>query len=91
MIVYEWDYETWEDGEVIDHDHEDKLKSFTPDRKTDHLVLVRNEGSDAEGLTDRHWAYVVEGKLPEFFSDTRGEISIRVPVRFHNELKNHSL
>ena len=46
------------------------------------LGLVRDRGDDLEGLIDRQWAYVEDGKLPEFFDG-----GVLVPARFHNELK----
>lgn len=88
-LIYEWDYETVEDGDVIDHDHSDKLADFSEDRKTDTLVLVRNEGSEEDGLTDREWAYVVDGKLPDYFQDARGVNGSKVPIKYHQELKKY--
>jgi hypothetical protein len=87
-IVYEWDYETWdEDGDILEHDQEEHIADFSDERRTDHLVLVRNEGSEASGLTDRSWAYVVNGALPKYFSDSRGESTgVMVPMRYHKEI-----
>lgn len=54
------------------------------------LGLVRHEGNENDGVTDRLWAYVKDGKLPECFSDSMGTpIAIKVPQRFHIELKNY--
>jgi len=58
------------------------------------LVLVRDEwemcGKEPVDLGLRLWAYVKDGKLPEFFSGHfslgYGESTIRVPARFHREL-----
>lgn len=81
--IYEWDYETVnKDGDIIDHNHADKLTEFSEVCKTDTLVLVRD--SDNE----RAWAYVENGKLPEFFSDAYQRPTTKVPKRFHKELAN---
>ena len=80
---YEWDYETVDkNGDVIEHNHRDKLSQFTEQDKTDTLVLVRDKGPE------RHWAYVENGKLPEFFSDAYQRPTVKVPKRFHKELGN---
>jgi hypothetical protein len=48
---------------------------------------VRNTGNEIDGLQDRQWAYVKDGKLPVFFEDSAGnETAIKVPARFHAEL-----
>lgn len=90
-VIYEWCYETTDEhGDILDNDHEDKLVNFSEGRKTNQLCLVRNEGNDIDGLNDRLWAYVKDGKLPEYFSDSMGTpIAIKVPQRFHNELNKY--
>ena len=87
-VDYEWDLEPFDpvSGDVLDHDHSDTCPGL-PREPNVQLVLVRDvceyeESPDADGdLADRAWAYVVDGKLPEAFSN--GE---RVPKRFHTEL-----
>jgi len=50
--------------------------------------LVRDRGDDLEGIVDRQWAYVEDGKLPERFDWGGGEDGgAKVPARYHNELK----
>lgn len=90
-VIYEWCYETIdENGDIIDNDHADKLAEFNEARKTEQLCLVQNIGDDDNGLEDRNWAYVKDGKLPQFFSDAMGEfIGYEVPKRFHKELANY--
>jgi hypothetical protein len=90
-VIYEWCYETIdENGDIIDNDHEDKLTDFNENRKTEQLCLVQNIGDDNNGLEDRNWAYVENGKLPQFFSDAMGKfIGYKVPKRFHKELSNY--
>jgi hypothetical protein len=90
MTAYEWDYETVNsDGDIEDHNHADKLRQFNDSNITDTLVLVRDSGSEASGLDYRLWAYVKDGKLPEYFSDSRGITGYKVPKRFHIELKRY--
>lgn len=94
--TYEWDVEeldapaTADDPEIVDHNFCDSYAEAVailagldaPGR----IVLVRNVGNDVEGLTDRAWAYVVDGKLPDEFTYGADEYSgIRVPKRFHAE------
>lgn len=87
MTIYEWDFETVDEyGDVQDHNAEDKLTSFPKDTEG-NLVLVRQEGSDAEGVTGRYWAYVKDGQLPEYFEDSTGqEVNIKVPKKYKDEL-----
>lgn len=91
QIKYEWCYETWdENDDIIDNDFADLLNEFNSDRVTNHLVLVRNEGDEINGLADRFWAYVEDGKLPKYFSDSEKQINIKVPQRFSKELKDYN-
>lgn len=95
-VRYEWDVETVTDrdsaehekDEVLDHNHFDTFREasefvrvFKPaDGERFDLVLVRDDDNG------RSWAYVTDGKLPEYFSDAyRDEVS-KVPQRFHNEM-----
>ncbi len=41
------------------------------------LVLVRDEGDEFDGVTNRSWAYEDEGKMPKEFDN-----GISVPKRF---------
>lgn len=90
-VSYEWDYETLnENGDIEDHCFNDSLSSYSGNDKTNTLCLVCNEGNEKHGVTGRYWGYVVDGKLPECFSDSTGNtIGIAVPQRFHNELKKY--
>lgn len=91
-VEYEWCYETIDEhGDILDNDFEETLAAFDDSRKTDDLCLVRNEGNDEDGLVERLWAYVKDGKLPETFSDSMGTpIGIDVPKRFLAEFEKHS-
>lgn len=90
MTSYEWDIELLdaETGDILDHDHRDKLADFQiGDEDGSALVLVRDTGNEDDGLQDRLWAYVTDGKLPEFFSDSGGRATgYKVPQRFHREV-----
>ena len=87
QVKYEWTLETLDDGDIIDSDFSDKL---TFDKNTiigKDLGLVRIEGNEDDGVTDSFWAYMKDGKLPEYFSDSMGTpINIKVPQAFHNQL-----
>ncbi len=88
--IYEWDYETVdENGDVEDHFHANKLSEYSEDAKTDTLVLVRSVGNEIDGLIEREWAYVKDGKLPEYFQDANEREGAKVPVRFHDELAQY--
>lgn len=100
-VTYEWDVEELDivgvdvdDLDIIDHHFCDSYAkalviaaSFKDEGVPTAIVLVRNVGNDLEGLTDRAWAYVKDGKLPETFTYGAGEDSdIKVPKRFHTEV-----
>ena len=90
MKAYEWCYETWdENNDIIDNYHADRLADFSEAGKTNHLCLILNIGDEINGVEDRLWAYVENGKLPEFFSDGGNELTgYKVPIKFHKELNN---
>lgn len=90
-VAYEWTLETVEDGDIVDSNFADSLTEIDKaDLIGKDLGLVRNEGNENDGVTDRLWAYVKDGKLPGCFSDSMGTpIAIKVPQRFHNELKQY--
>jgi|SRR5215831_6089393 len=55
------------------------------------IVLVRDEGDDVDGLTDRSWAYLEkDGTLPTYFANSGGvDTTVKVPKRFHQEVARH--
>lgn len=83
--TYEWDIETTDEhGDIIDHNHADELKDYTErELKSGNLVLVRDDDYS------RGWADVEKGKLPEYVTDAYGRNIVKVPQKFHNELKKH--
>lgn len=86
---YEWGYETTDtNGDIADMDFADCLSQLDMTEQGD-LVLVRDTGNEEGGLQSRYWAYVKDGKLPEYFQDARGEITdIKVPQIFHKAIKD---
>ena len=92
-VSYEWDVElveTYEDGDNDVHDHmhqasyADCLKQAAQpleDRHQWEIVLVCDDDNG------RSWAYVKEGKLPEYFEDAYGGEPRKVPQRFHKEVQ----
>jgi hypothetical protein len=94
-VVYEWDRETvadgdsedYEDGEIIDHCHAASYAEVLADSKEQppegcrfEIVLVRDDDNG------RSWAYVEDGKLPEFCKDAYDCNAGKVPKRFHDEV-----
>jgi hypothetical protein len=90
--TYEWDIESVDEhGDIQGHHFFDKCPGipaddYDDDGLTPALVLVRDTW-DEGGLTDRYWAYVADGKLPEYFLDAYNNEGPRVPKRFHAELR----
>lgn len=91
MITYEWGYEIEDqNGDIIDNHFEDNLNDLKGE--SGNLVLVRNEGNEIDGVTDRYWAYVKANKLPDFFTDSMGSsVNIKVPQKFRKQLNNFLL
>ncbi len=80
-VEYEWTLETLEGEDIVDSSFSDT--PFASAGTDQRLGLVRNEGNEVEGLVLRLWAYVVDGRLPEYFEDATGEpTGYRVPKRF---------
>ena len=89
-ISYEWDYETVDEhGDITEHNHRDKFKDFSPDDKTNQLVLVRDEVDEFGSVEDRSWAYVSNNKLPDYFKDANDRATSRVPLKFHKEFERY--
>lgn len=91
-IDYEWDAELVdrESGDIFEHNFSDTFEGmlrYINDPNID-VVLVRNVIKKDEGVIDRNWAYLdPDGNLPEYFSDSANEKTVKVPLRFHKELK----
>lgn len=87
-VQYEWDVEEVEDDEILDHHHDENVRTLLRvwfseiATGTARLVLVKNVGNDVDGLIHRAWAYVENDKLPDEFDD-----GSKVPQRFKRELE----
>lgn len=90
-ITYEWDIETIEYGDIIDHHHGYTLNDFYTiqltniDNKSYRLALVRDDNMG------RWWSYVYFNSdkgwvLPECFFDAFDRPGPVVPKRFQKEL-----
>lgn len=89
-VIYEWDYETVDvNGDIQEHNHRDSLSEFNASDITDTLVLIRNVFDGINGLENRTWAYVKDGKLPEKFKDDDENEGAMVPKKFHKELEKY--
>lgn len=89
---YEWTVEEMDGEDVVEASHFDTYKKamnfFEPGN---HIGLVRDEVIEAEGVIDRQWAYIKDGKLPEYFSTAMGkDDGAKVPQRFHKEFNAHN-
>jgi len=94
MATYEWDIETWNGDEIVDHSHRDRLNEFgmeelidainqTPLDSSEYTKLVLVRDSDRDG---RAWAYLTDdGKMPEQFLDAYERPVCKVPKRFIEE------
>jgi len=83
---YEWDLEDADEhGDIHDHSFSDTLAPLWKWREGKALVLVRDETDNDGGRLERSWAYVKDGNLPEWFEDSGGSPTVKVPKRFHAE------
>jgi len=83
MITYEWTAEQIDQhGDIQDSDYQDNLKSLDTIARYQFvdIGLVKNTGDEANGITDRTWAYIESETLPTHFMD-----GSKVPQRFHKE------
>lgn len=94
-VSYEWDVELctaeesdeYEENEVLDHTfcssyaEAVQAASQVPEEGCKNvLVLVRTDDNS------RAWAYLEDGKLPEYFSDAYGNDVAKVPQKYHKEV-----
>jgi hypothetical protein len=95
-VGYEWVTEEVEDTDlenevdVISMIHYDtfrkaaeRAEDLRAQGKQAMVGLVRDVGNEIDGLTDRQWAYIEDGQLPEKFDG-----GARVPKRFMVEVCN---
>ena len=93
---YEWDVETQavgdsgtaENGDVLDHDfcssYAEAVRNLAndPPQSGEYKVIVLIRDDDI----CKAWAYMEDGKLPDFFADAYGNEDAKVPQRFHAEV-----
>jgi len=86
--IYEWTVEELdEDNQPFNSDFSEQLGCLIPVTEAPlNYGLVRDVWDDQDGLIERDWAYVVNGKLPETFTDSNGKPSYQIPERFRKEL-----
>src|SRR5262245_25055590 len=93
--TYEWDIETWNGDEIVDHNYRSRLSEFGAEELVlainsdvlnaagDYTKLVLVRDSDRDG---RAWAYLTdEGELPEKFLDAYNTPISDIPKRFVEE------
>ena len=88
-IVYEWCVEVVDQhGDIVDNYFAASLAQAIEWAGDDdgeyeyQICLVRTEDT-FNG--DRAWAYLTDGRLPEYFADAFGHDTTKVPQRFHRE------
>ncbi len=85
-IYYEWVYEEYCGEDIIDPLFSETLKDANKNiqgQENYKIALVRNKGNSDNGLTDREYAYIDNGKLPCRFDG--GSV---IPKKFYKEVKN---
>ena len=94
---YEWDVETVTDSESAEHEENEVLDHWFVSSYAEAVALAAGEsepGMRFDVVLVRHadectaWAYVEDGKLPEYFEDAYGAEIAKVPTRFHSEVVN---
>jgi predicted membrane-bound dolichyl-phosphate-mannose-protein mannosyltransferase len=90
-VTYEWTLEIIQEGDIVDSNFFDAVSDFDKaDLAGNDLGLVRYEGNENEGTTNQLWAYVKDGKLPEYFSNANMCVTgYKVPVKYHTELSKY--
>ncbi len=94
-VDYEWAVEhTDSDGDIHDHDYAKTYSELIKNKRVIEglasvIVLVRSEGSELEGVTDRAWAYLKDGKLPECFFNCFNQKmpNMKVPKKYTRQVK----
>lgn len=85
-----------EAGEIHDHNYSEKAiealravrRGYGDPRIDVRLVLVRQTVDKYGSVSEWAWAYVKDGKLPEFFSDAFDRQITKVPKKFIAELES---
>lgn len=94
QVSWEWTIEVVdiESGDIVDSDPSGKLSDHLqqladgPEPGFRHdLVLVCDIGNEWDGLVERGYAYVEDGKLPESAVDAYDRYVRKVPKRYRDE------
>jgi hypothetical protein len=91
MVDYEWCCEQVEreTGDIVDNYFADSLEQALgwvddDDQHEYRVALVRSQWHG--DCVSHSWAYLYDdGTLPEYFSDSDGNDTTKVPQRFHRE------
>jgi hypothetical protein len=90
-VSYEWIVNELDGEDIVDVNGFDTLKEALSYQgrlqRSSEIELVRNEGNEASGITDRFWAPLKHGTLPAFFESSYGVVDLLIPKRFHAEVK----
>lgn len=93
MVEYEWVVETLEsldeDADIIAVEHwmtYARAVNWANEMVEGHYRIGLVRDTDRGGYHCRSWAYITDGKLPEFFTDACGWRTSDVPQRFHREV-----
>ena len=88
ITQYEWDVEVHDEhGDIIDHlfqlSYADCVE-VAKEHKHPEIILVREQGTEDEGLEDRQWAQVENGEFVTDFDTKYG-----VPKRYREEVNRY--
>lgn len=85
--IIEWLVEEIDENDDIVNVHHAETYSqavqWAADAPKARIGLVR----DLPRLDGRSWAYIVDGKLPEYFTDAYDDQTAKVPQKYHNALR----
>jgi len=91
VVYYEWVMETMDGDDIVDVDHADTYADAVRRASNGARIgLVRDHDRHDDGDAERSWAYITDGRLPEWFTDAGDAPTIKVPKRFHREVTNHN-
>lgn len=86
-VHFEWCVEVFdENNDIIDCEYDDSLNNvinYVSDTQMFRFALVMNVVHPVRGMIDRDYAYCDGFQLPDVFPDS----NVKIPTRFHNELK----
>lgn len=99
IIRYEWTVEVirdYGDGveDIIESDFFDtfakakqnSLINCNPVHEYVQIGLVRQVFDSVDTLLSTSWAYITDGKLPEYLTDSSNRQIRKIPIRFHKEI-----